>query len=675
MKKIFTLIIGIVLSTAILNSQVAPPQAFSYQAVIMKSNGNSVLSNTTISLRISILQGSTIGVPFYSETLHPTTDSNGQINIVIGGGTSFFSIDWSASEYFLKVEVDIKGGTNFQVLSITQLLSVPYAMFAGTAGNALSVKYSNLIGAPLLSLVATTGQYNDLLGKPTLATVATSGSYNDLTNKPITDGSETKVTSGINVTVTGVGTSNSPYVINSTNDTTYLVTIRGTQTITGTKTFNNDLLIRSLTVGSGGGANYTNIAFGHRALISNTTGFNNTAVGDNALASITTGGRNTAYGAYTLASNTAEYDNTAFGNQALQSNKGNGNTAIGSLALFYNTTGAANTATGFSALARSTTGDANTAYGNDVLTYNTTGSGNTASGYGAMVFNTTGSDNTAFGESTLHINTTGRGNTAIGSSAGTNNATGNNNVFLGSYAGYWETGSNKLFIDNQQRADESDARNKALIYGVFDANPANQVLTVNGTLKMQNLNITNLANPVNAQDAATKAYVDASSGSATTHKIGDIYGGGIVFYVYDNGQHGLIAAIADQSTGVRWYAGTYTNTMALADGVGAGKANTGIIIANQGYGDGGLYAARICNEYQVTVDGVTYGDWYLPSKIELNLLYMQITVVGGFTSSYYWSSTESSNNSAWSQYFGNGSQSTTYKTFFAGYRVRSIRAF
>jgi hypothetical protein len=160
------------------------------------------------------------------------------------------------------------------------------------------------------------------------------------------------------------------------------------------------------------------------------------------------------------------------------------------------------------------------------------------------------------------------------------------------------------------------------------------------------------------------------------HTIGESYGGGIVFYVYDNGQHGLIAATADQNIwpGIRWNAGTDTNTMAYADGVGAGKANTAIIIANQGYGDGSTYAARICNEYSITVAGVTYGDWYLPSKFELNLLYLQRSVVGGFATNLgYWSSTEILSNSVSRQYFGNGSQSNDSK--YATYAVRAVRAF
>ena len=146
---------------------------------------------------------------------------------------------------------------------------------------------------------------------------------------------------------------------------------------------------------------------------------------------------------------------------------------------------------------------------------------------------------------------------------------------------------------------------------------------------------------------------------STVHFIGESYGGGIVFYVYDNGQHGLIAATADQNggAGIRWYGGSNTNTRARADGVGAGLKNTAIIIANQGPVEGGPFAATECNEYSVTVAGVTYADWYLPSLHELNLLYLQRTVVGGFASAFYWSSPESGGTHAWVQDFTDGIRS------------------
>jgi Protein of unknown function (DUF1566) len=160
---------------------------------------------------------------------------------------------------------------------------------------------------------------------------------------------------------------------------------------------------------------------------------------------------------------------------------------------------------------------------------------------------------------------------------------------------------------------------------------------------------------------------------STVHFIGESYGGGIVFYVYDNGQHGLIASTADQSTGIRWNGGSFTNTRARADGVGAGLKNTAIIIANQGPVDGNAFAATVCNEYSVTIAGVTYGDWYLPSKHELNLLYLQQTVVGGFSSNVYWSSSEYNDSYAWFQFFSNGFQDNDYK-YNPSY-VRAVRAF
>jgi hypothetical protein len=173
--------------------------------------------------------------------------------------------------------------------------------------------------------------------------------------------------------------------------------------------------------------------------------------------------------------------------------------------------------------------------------------------------------------------------------------------------------------------------------------------------------------------ANTDVAANTAKVGVTTHAIGDSFGGGIVFFVYDGGQHGLIAATADQSTRMRWYGGSYTNIRARADGIGAGLKNTAIIIANQGPVDGNAFAATVCNEYSVTVDGVTYGDWYLPSKHELNLLYIERAAVGGFTTNYYWSSTEYGTLDAWLQIFNGGYQFYDNKSSTDG--VRAVRAF
>jgi hypothetical protein len=156
--------------------------------------------------------------------------------------------------------------------------------------------------------------------------------------------------------------------------------------------------------------------------------------------------------------------------------------------------------------------------------------------------------------------------------------------------------------------------------------------------------------------------------------IGDSYGGGIIFWLDGTGQHGLIVATTDQSTGIQWYNGTFRYTGATGDGLYAGAMNTTILVATQiADNQTGNFAAKVCADYSVIVDGVTYGDWYLPSKYELNLLYLQKDLIGGFASAYYWSSSELSDGIAWSQGFGDGNQQGGFKTGTS--RVRAIRAF
>jgi len=161
-----------------------------------------------------------------------------------------------------------------------------------------------------------------------------------------------------------------------------------------------------------------------------------------------------------------------------------------------------------------------------------------------------------------------------------------------------------------------------------------------------------------------------STTGPTPLAIGDSYGGGIIFWLDASGQHGLIAATDDQSTGIQWYNGSYTTTGATLDAVYAGKANTEIIISVQGAGS---YAAQVCDDYSVTVNNEYYNDWYLPSKYELNLMYLQKAAIGGFASGNYWSSTEYDIYFAWRQYFGTGGQYIEYKNYT--YYVRAVRAF
>jgi len=175
---------------------------------------------------------------------------------------------------------------------------------------------------------------------------------------------------------------------------------------------------------------------------------------------------------------------------------------------------------------------------------------------------------------------------------------------------------------------------------------------------------------------ASPYMVNATGGGSASHTIGESYQGGIIFWLDATGQHGLIAATADQSTGIRWYNGTNRRTGTSGDGLYTGAMNTAVIVATQmADSQSGNFAAKVCADYSVTVGGVTYGDWYLPSKYELNLLYLQKTVVGGFSSSKYWSSSEYNDSSSYAGYFNFFTASTGDDNKSYTFYVRAVRAF
>ena len=133
MKKITTLVSAIILSASL---WAQAPQKFSYQAVIRGEN-NILVSDKIVGVKISILQGSEFGASVYVETHTPTTNVNGLASLSIGTGSKVFGefskIDWSKGPYFLKTETDPTGGIKYDLITTSQLLSVPYALYAGNA--------------------------------------------------------------------------------------------------------------------------------------------------------------------------------------------------------------------------------------------------------------------------------------------------------------------------------------------------------------------------------------------------------------------------------------------------------------------------------------------------------------------------------------------------------------
>ena len=111
------------------------PEKFTYQSIVRGSDG-AVLTSAVIGFRLTILQDSSTGSSVYSETHTGDTNQNGLVTLIIGDGTSsdnFSSIDWSTGQYFLKVEVDPLGGSNYLIEDTSQLLSVPYALYSGNS--------------------------------------------------------------------------------------------------------------------------------------------------------------------------------------------------------------------------------------------------------------------------------------------------------------------------------------------------------------------------------------------------------------------------------------------------------------------------------------------------------------------------------------------------------------
>jgi len=170
-------------------------------------------------------------------------------------------------------------------------------------------------------------------------------------------------------------------------------------------------------------------------------------------------------------------------------------------------------------------------------------------------------------------------------------------------------------------------------------------------------------------------------GEAATPGVGSSYGGGIVAYIFVLGDpgyvsgevHGLIAASSDQSTGIRWHNGTDINiTSANATALGTGLANTNAIISAQG-ATATNYAAGLARAY----NGGGYSDWYLPSKDELEKLYLNRLIIGGFSSDKYWSSSNYNLYYAWRREFNtNNSFSFYYESkSMTTLRVRAVRTF
>lgn len=415
------------------------PQAFNYQAVARDASGN-ILASQLIGLKLTIHQGSSGGTVVYEETQGASTNQFGLFTLALGQGTpitgTFSAITWSSGNYWLQVQMDPSGGSTYTDMGTSQLLTVPYAMYAANAGTPGATGATGPTGANgVTGMAGTTGPTGSTgLAGVTGATGPT-GSGIGPTGPTGATGATGPTGSGIGPTgatgptgVTGpagpagwllsgnAGTVNGTDFIGTSDNQALDIRVNNTIKLGllthGTLEFRNTG--HSVFIGENAGiaddlTNRYNIFIGYYSGSATSNGTNNVAIGANSMKVNTSAGANTAMGNGSLYSQSyanggTGWDtyNVAVGYNALYltnpstNNNGNHNTAVGSRTLLTNITGTENTAVGFESLVNST-GSYLTSVGAGALSSNSTGANNTAVGFNALAGNTSGNFNTALG--------------------------------------------------------------------------------------------------------------------------------------------------------------------------------------------------------------------------------------------------------------------------------------
>jgi len=385
-KLIISLLFAIIASIMVAQA----PQAINYQAIARDATNNPIVQQQ-IGVQFRILQGSVTGTQTYGETWSVMTNQFGLFNLPIGKGTLisgsgiFSAIDWFISPYFLEVAIIPPGSSTYQIIGTSELLSVPYALYAGRAP-----KISDGDGDTWIDPDATD---------------------TDLDEIHMSLGLSPGSTPGIQGPTVLILRKNTPIPNRTANTMLEII-----DPSLGKNTFVGD--------GAGRINSYLpqtpsnlpegelNTAFGYHTLRHNDKGNYNTAIGAAALSNLTDGSNNTAIGLNALVLNSSGGKNTALGVGALYSSLYNSrSTALGYYAMFRadNNSGSNpvgrltyNTAVGYEALIGGNnegenTGQYNTAVGDQALSSNESGEKNTSIGANALFNNTKGSSNTAIG--------------------------------------------------------------------------------------------------------------------------------------------------------------------------------------------------------------------------------------------------------------------------------------
>ncbi len=544
-KNLFTFIFFTfafcLLPSALIYSQV--PLGFNYQAVVRDAQ-NTVISGRDVSLQISILKGSENGLPVYVETHQETTNSFGLITLEIGNGTMISgnlpAIDWSADFYFMKIELDAEGGTDYEHMGTSKLLSVPYALNAGSVTSLKSLSIMEQIGhvadSALFEVKNQDGNtvfavynegvrvyVNDDPAKGLKGGFAVGGfsaskgisqDYLRITPDSIRMYLDEESGKGLKggFAVGGFGASKAPpqEYLRVTPDS---VRIYINDTISkglkggfavggfGASKGSTDLLHLNKDnyfIGHNSGSNTTtgtyNSFFGYQAGMANSTGNNNVFLGYKAGTANVSANENIFIGYQAGTDAIGGNYNVVLGSNAGYKNNGHYNVFIGYESGYNNIGGADsryskwNTFIGYQSGKGNTTGWQNLCIGYQAGFNNQTATNQFFIGNGAGKSLIDGHNNTFVGHLSGQQSTDCYENTFIGYQTGYNNLTGHGNTYLGNAAGLDAPGSGNVFIgnrvgwnetgDNKLYIDNSSVdEDNALIYGEFN----NGVLKLNAT--------------------------------------------------------------------------------------------------------------------------------------------------------------------------------------------------